>query len=96
MFSSVYPAMSGMQRETKKNTIKKKPSCPVVVQGSATVNATVVGSIPTRGNEIFNIFISSLWQRSKVALNSATQYAMTSKDSAESEEGKCVNGNGVL
>ena len=22
---------------------------------------TVVGSIPTRGNEIFNIFISSLW-----------------------------------
>ena len=31
----------------------------VVAQGHkvATVNATVVGSIPTRGNEIFNIFI---------------------------------------
>ena len=25
------------------------------------VNATVVGSIPIRGSEIFNIFISSHW-----------------------------------
>ena len=27
----------------------------------ATVNAMVVCSSPTRGNEIFNVFISALW-----------------------------------
>ena len=31
----------------------------------ATVNATVLDSILTRGNEIFNIFISSFWLRGK-------------------------------
>ena len=42
-------------------------------------NATVLSSIPTRGNELlfFNIFISSLWQQGKdPTLISATQHAM--------------------
>ena len=44
------------------------------------VNRLVVGSIPTRGDEIFiyiNIFISSVWCRGEsAALSSATQHAM--------------------
>ena len=42
------------------------------------VNRLVVGSIPTRRDEIFNyIFISSLWCRGEsAALSSATQHAM--------------------
>ena len=44
------------------------------------VNRLVVGSIPTRGDEIFiyiYIFISSLWCRGESAeLSSATQQAM--------------------
>ena len=47
---------------------------------SVTVNRLVVGSIPTRGDEIFiyiYIFISSLWCRGEsAALSSATQHAM--------------------
>ena len=35
----------------------------------------VVGSIPTRGDKIFNIFISSLWWQN-AALSCATQHAM--------------------
>ena len=38
-----------------------------------------MGSIPTRGNEIFiyiYIFVSSLWCRDKGALSSATKHAM--------------------
>ena len=43
-------------------------------------NAAVVDSIPIRGNEILNIFISSLWHQGKSpALSSATQYAMPRK-----------------
>ena len=54
---------------------------PVVAQGhSVPVNRLFVGSIPTRGDEIFiyiYIFISSLWcRRESAALSSATQYAM--------------------
>ena len=44
------------------------------------VNRLVLGSIPTRGDEIFiyiYIFISSLWSRGEsAALSSATQHAM--------------------
>ena len=38
---------------------------PVVAQGHkrVTVDGQVVDSIPTRENEMFNIFISSLWCR---------------------------------
>ena len=47
---------------------------------SLPVNRLVVGSIPTRGEEIFiyvYIFISSLWCRGgSAALSSATQHAM--------------------
>ena len=47
---------------------------------SVPVNRLVVGSIPTRGDEIFiyfYIFISSLWCRGEsAALSSATQHAM--------------------
>ena len=47
---------------------------------SVPVNRLVVGSIPTRGDEIFiyiYIFISSPWYRGETAaLNSATQHAM--------------------
>ena len=39
---------------------------------SATVNVTVVDSIPTRRDDIFNIFIFSI---SILALSSATQHA---------------------
>ena len=47
---------------------------------SVPVNRLVVGSIPTRGDEIFiyiYIFISSLWCRGEsAALSSATQHAI--------------------
>ena len=33
----------------------------VVTQGHATICTEVMGSVPTRGSEIVNIFISSLW-----------------------------------
>ena len=50
------------------------------VAQSVPVNRLVVGSIPTRGDEIFiyiYIFISSLWCRGEsAALSSATQHAM--------------------
>ena len=42
-----------------------------------TVYVTVVDSIPTRGIQIFYIFLSSLWcPRQRTALSSATQHAM--------------------
>ena len=51
----------------------------VVLQGNklASVNGTVVGSIPTRRNSIFNIFqFFALVTRHSVALSLATQHAM--------------------
>ena len=39
-----------------------------------TASATVVGSIPTWGNEIFDIFFFPLWQ--STALSSLTQHAI--------------------
>ena len=54
---------------------------PVEVQGhKRVIENRTVGSIPTRGDEIFiyiYIFISSLWCREEsAALSSATQHAM--------------------
>ena len=45
------------------------------IKKSSRVNVTVV-SFPTRVDGIFNIFISSLWQRDRAALSSVTQLAM--------------------
>ena len=58
--------------------------------------AMVVGSIPTRGNELFillvNIFISALWHQGKsLPLSSATQPAMPRKTSAASGERNVLN-----
>ena len=41
-----------------------------------TVNPTVIGSITTRGNKLFNIFTSSLMYQGKAKSSSATQHAM--------------------
>ena len=87
-----YHAVCGIQREAKKKcylTYKKNiyfvSSIDVEASRGAgaqrvPVNRLFLGSIPTRGNEIFisiYIFIFSLWCRGEsAALNSATRHAM--------------------
>ena len=60
------------------------------------VTGQVVGSIPTRENVIYLIFIYfALVRRQNTAMSSATQHAITSRIWQKCEDRKYINGNGV-
>ena len=53
----------------------------VVAQGSQCINAMIVGSVPSCGNEIYDeyFYFCALVTRQSVALSSTTQHAMPPK-----------------